>query len=79
MKIAIIFLALTLVCFLAGQAYKLHFLQNRVSCLQEMVENEYYLARYNALTVNRNTRLNDKNIETINENFRRLEKILNLP
>lgn len=76
MKIAIIVFALSTMCVFAGNIYKLRVLQNRVLCLQEQVEDEYYLARDNILKQNRNKRLNDKNIEIINENFKRIEKHL---
>lgn len=76
MKVAIIVFALSMMCIFVGEIYKLRVLQNRVSCLQEQIEDEYYLARYNTLKQNHNKRLNDKNIETINENFKRIEKHL---
>ena len=74
MKIAIIGFALGMLCLIFGQIYKLHVLQNKVACLQEQVEKEWYLARHNVLIQNHNKRLNDKNIKVLNENFDKIEK-----
>mgnify|MGYP001611955781 CR=1 FL=1 len=76
MKVAIIVFALLMMCIFVGDIYQLRVLQNKVSCLQEQVEEECYLARHNVLIQNHNKRLNDKNIEIINENFKRIEKHL---
>ena len=78
MRIAIIVFILSMIYSVSWQYYKLIVLQNRVSCLQERVDKEWYLARYNARIFNHSQRLNDRNIEAVNENFEKIKKALGL-
>ena len=76
MKTAIIVLAIAMIYIVSWTICKLERLQDRVSCLFNQVEDEWYNTRHNILTLNKNKEINDKNIEKINENFRRIESLL---
>ena len=75
-KTAIIVFVLSMIYVVSWNGCKLMALQNKVACLQQHVEDEWYNTRHNILTLNKNKEINDKNIEKINENFRRIESLL---
>ena len=74
---------ITLLFGLAGVMFfvitsRLFSLQKQVSCLQEQVEKDWYLTQYNVRIANHNKKLNDRNIEVMNENLKHIVNYLKM-